>query len=204
MFIHSKLGYSTVNGPGERAVVWLQGCVGMNCHGCWNPETHKLFQGESWLPGELARWIAEQPVTGVTFSGGEPMHQASGLLVTLDRLRKLRPDFSLGLFTGYTEKELESAAYQTYIGASQSSVTTVYLKTGLWERLRDRLDFAIMGRYNWLQPANGNLCSSKNQQLRLFTSRHTEADFARPLEVEVTITDELIQVTGFPTRGVQL
>jgi pyruvate-formate lyase-activating enzyme len=39
MLIHSMLPRSTVNGPGARAVVWLQGCD-LRCPGCFNPATH--------------------------------------------------------------------------------------------------------------------------------------------------------------------
>jgi anaerobic ribonucleoside-triphosphate reductase activating protein len=37
--VHSVMEVSRVNGPGRRAVVWLQGCS-LHCPGCWNPETH--------------------------------------------------------------------------------------------------------------------------------------------------------------------
>jgi len=39
MLVHSMLPRSTANGPGERAVVWFQGCD-LRCSGCWNPRTH--------------------------------------------------------------------------------------------------------------------------------------------------------------------
>jgi hypothetical protein len=39
MLIHSKLPRSAVNGPGERVVLWLQGCD-LRCRGCWNPSSH--------------------------------------------------------------------------------------------------------------------------------------------------------------------
>ena len=39
MLIHSMLPRSAVNGPGERAVVWFQGCD-LHCRGCFNPASH--------------------------------------------------------------------------------------------------------------------------------------------------------------------
>jgi len=39
MLIHSMLLRSGVNGPGERAVVWFQGCD-LHCRGCFNPASH--------------------------------------------------------------------------------------------------------------------------------------------------------------------
>ena len=44
MLIHSMLPLSTVNGPGERAEVWLQGCD-LRCAGCWNPSSHMFDTG---------------------------------------------------------------------------------------------------------------------------------------------------------------
>ena len=41
MLIHSMLPRSAVNGPGERGVVWLQGCA-LHCPGCWNSSTHRF------------------------------------------------------------------------------------------------------------------------------------------------------------------
>ncbi len=68
-----------------------------------------------------------------------------------------------------------------------------------WLRLRDRLDFAVLGRFvaKTLSPFR----TSANQSLRLFTPRYTEADFDTH-EVEVTIEPAgLVQITGFPTAG---
>jgi anaerobic ribonucleoside-triphosphate reductase activating protein len=204
MYLHSKLEYSTVNGPGARAVVWLQGCVGMNCPGCWNPETHPPFTGENLRADQLADWILAQPeITGVTFSGGEPMQQAPALLSVLNILHGRHKELSVGLYTGYTEKQLAGGDYAAAF-SNRAAVTTTFIRQSLWERIGPRLDFAVMGRYNQLQPANSHLCSSRNQTLRLFSSRYTEADFAGPLEVEFTIDPELIQVTGFPVHGVEL
>ena len=39
MLVHSVLPRSAVNGPGERVVVWFQGCD-LRCPGCWNPSSH--------------------------------------------------------------------------------------------------------------------------------------------------------------------
>ncbi|MGH9631192.1 MAG: 4Fe-4S cluster-binding domain-containing protein [Bryobacteraceae bacterium] len=39
MLIHGFVAHSLVNGPGVRAVVYLQGC-NLGCASCWNPATH--------------------------------------------------------------------------------------------------------------------------------------------------------------------
>ena len=43
MLLHAFVPASRANGPGLRAVVYVQGCS-LQCAGCWNPDTHK-FRG---------------------------------------------------------------------------------------------------------------------------------------------------------------
>lgn len=45
MLIHSFVPASRANGPGLRAVVYVQGCS-LKCHGCWNPDTHSFVDTE--------------------------------------------------------------------------------------------------------------------------------------------------------------
>jgi anaerobic ribonucleoside-triphosphate reductase activating protein len=70
---------SAVNGPGERAVVWFQGCD-LQCRGCFNPASHP-FNRHRDKPGEdVAELIlACRGIEGVTFSGGAPFQQAGDL-----------------------------------------------------------------------------------------------------------------------------
>ena len=76
--------------------------------------------------------------------------------------------------------------------------------TSAWRsgaRSARHLDFAVMGRYDRLQPSDAPMCSSANQVLRLFSARHTEMDFSVQT-VEITIAaDGLTRTTGFPTLG---
>ncbi|MBI1790627.1 MAG: 4Fe-4S cluster-binding domain-containing protein [Acidobacteria bacterium] len=68
MLIHSMLPRSTVNGPGARAVVWLQGC-GLRCPGCFNPATHPFDRDRDKTVEEVAeRVLACEGIEGVTFS----------------------------------------------------------------------------------------------------------------------------------------
>lgn len=78
--IHSFESFGTVDGPGIRFVVFMQGCP-MRCKYCHNPDT--------WLVGGGTEYVAEQVANnalryknyfagggGVTVSGGEPLMQA--------------------------------------------------------------------------------------------------------------------------------
>jgi anaerobic ribonucleoside-triphosphate reductase activating protein len=123
------------------------------------------------------------------------MQQAEHLGKLLQGLRSTLPRLSLGMFTGYSEKELETGRYFTRHGVDQDRRRT------LWRSIRGQLDFAVMGRYNRLQPSGAPMRSSANQALRLFSSRYRESDFGEQT-VEITIApDGMTRTTGFPTLG---
>lgn len=79
-YIHSIESFGTVDGPGIRFVVFLQGCP-MRCLYCHNPDTWKPFCGERRTAEELAANALRYKNYftgggGVTVSGGEPLMQA--------------------------------------------------------------------------------------------------------------------------------
>ena len=80
MLIHNRMENSAANGPGNRAVIWTQGCQGMNCQGCWNPDTHDFNRTTETPVCSLVDWVLGIPgIEGVTFSGGEPFQQPGAL-----------------------------------------------------------------------------------------------------------------------------
>jgi hypothetical protein len=123
------------------------------------------------------------------------MQQADDLAELLQGLRSALPRLSVGMFTGYSEEELETGRYFTRRGVDQDQ------RLALWRSIRSQLDFAVMGRYDRLQPSDAPMRTSANQALRLFSTRHTEMDFSVQT-VEITIAaDGLTRTTGFPTLG---
>lgn len=197
MLIHAKMEHSTVNGPGARAVIWFQGCT-LNCSGCWNPNTHK-FSADSFVhDSELFTWIQGlSDVEGLTFSGGEPMQHWADVLSIAQYVKDVRPELSLGMFTGYTARELETGNFHTLhpIGG-----VLVPGAAELWDKLRPMLDWAVMGRFNASKMTTTKpLCGSSNQDIVLFSDRYTAADF-KPQAVNVTIgANGVVQITGFPS-----
>ena len=103
------------NGPGLRCVVFVQGCD-LRCPGCWNVRSHP-FRGTEFaievVLSELVSCCRQYSLDGVTFSGGEPMQQADDLAELLQGLRSALPTLSFGMFTGYSEEELETGRYFT-------------------------------------------------------------------------------------------
>lgn len=198
--IHSLMEHSTVNGPGRRAVVWFRGC-GLKCPQCWNPETHSRDGGTEYSPRMLLQWLApladSGQIDGLSFSGDEPLEQDVFLLsMVVNSIRIRWPHLSIGMFSGYTERELEAGNFwQPGLNTGPS------FRAGTWLSLRAQLDFAVLGRFNALAPANDPMTTSSNQRITLFTDRYSLSDF-QPQAVEVQIDGAgLVNVTGFPTKG---
>lgn len=103
------MGYvneSEVNGPGCRAVVWVQGCQ-RECSGCFNPASWS-FEIKQLIPVEqLAQQILSNPRNqGVTFSGGEPFWQAPALAQLAQQVKAA--GLNVMSFSGFTLAQLQS------------------------------------------------------------------------------------------------
>ncbi len=177
-------------------MIWVQGCT-LACPGCWNEDTH-VHSFEGYETTDNVVWSIPPDVEGVTISGGEPMQQAPDLLVLLRKIRQRYPTMSIGMFTGYSQVELERGEF-SWLDMDGSWIPG---NVSLWNRIKDQLDFAVMGRFNQqLQTRSLPMRSSTNQRLVLLTSFYQESDFTVP-EVEITISAKgnLVCITGFPTK----
>jgi anaerobic ribonucleoside-triphosphate reductase activating protein len=105
--INRFLSRTRVEGPGDRAAVWVQGCP-IHCEGCVVPELWPFDGGEEVSVGELSRRIiGEEGLEGVTFTGGEPFAQAAPL-AELGRVVR-EAGMSVLTFSGYSHEHLVSA-----------------------------------------------------------------------------------------------
>jgi anaerobic ribonucleoside-triphosphate reductase activating protein len=141
-----------VLGPYARAVVWVQGCA-FHCPNCIVPESWDFAGGMVADVHELAAWVLEQDVEGVTLSGGEPMSQAAGLCALVDELRLSR-DIGVMCYTGYTLSFLRERGDEAQ------------------QALLDRVDLLIDGVYLADQHADLLWRGSQNQNLNMLTSRY--------------------------------
>ncbi len=80
--IHSKESFGTVDGPGIRYVLFMQGCP-MRCLYCHNPDTWEIGKGEEIsaeeVIAEMKKNIAFYKKGGITVTGGEPLLQVEFL-----------------------------------------------------------------------------------------------------------------------------
>ncbi|MCR5399190.1 MAG: pyruvate formate lyase-activating protein [Lachnospiraceae bacterium] len=81
--IHSLQSFGTVDGPGVRYVVFMQGCP-MRCLYCHNPDTWPVNAGEemeaSYIIEQYKRNEGFYTDGGLTVTGGEPLLQIDFLL----------------------------------------------------------------------------------------------------------------------------
>lgn len=97
---------SITDGPGLRLTIFMQGCLN-NCKGCHNPQSIPMDGGTFYSVDELLEKITANPLlSGVTFSGGEPLLQAEGLIPLAKKIIELGLDIII--YTGYTFEEILS------------------------------------------------------------------------------------------------
>lgn len=78
--VHSLQSLGTVDGPGVRFVVFLQGCP-LRCKCCHNPDTWDMNGGKEYSPEEILNKVLRYKdyfgkEGGITLSGGEPLMQS--------------------------------------------------------------------------------------------------------------------------------
>ncbi len=154
--LHAFEPFSWANGPGCRAVIWVQGCT-LGCPGCYNPETHSFRGGELVEVDALFERVAslQGQIEGVTVSGGEPLQQRRALLPLLQRIRRETP-LSMLVFTGYRWEEVQRMREAPLLLAC--------------------IDVLIAGRYDQTQRLARDLRGSANKTVHLLTDRYTFAD----------------------------
>lgn len=93
---------STVDGPGNRAVVFFQGCL-LHCPGCHNEASWNLKDSHIVKVNDLATKLKNKAIKKrITLSGGEPLLQPKGIAVLCDLLK----EYDLCLYTGFIFEEV--------------------------------------------------------------------------------------------------
>ena len=110
---------SMLNGEGLRTVLWLSGC-NHKCHGCHNPQTWNPKSGEIFTEKskeELFETLKPEWISGLTFSGGDPMFPDNREDVTklAKEVKETFPEKDIWLYTGYLLKEIENEPILQYV-----------------------------------------------------------------------------------------
>jgi anaerobic ribonucleoside-triphosphate reductase activating protein len=184
--IHAFLPVSRANGPGLRAVVWLQGCHFL-CPGCWNVDAQPFTRRWVVPVNDLLWRILSVPgLRGVTFSGGEPFAQAGALGALAETL--VDAGLDVITYTGYTHERLAASS-----------------RPG-WKRLLAATDLLIDGPFVLELKANLPMRGSSNQRLIFLTDRlrhdpYFKAGASQRFEVQIE-QDGTLVCTGFLPPGI--
>jgi len=176
-------------GPGLRGVVWVQGCP-FDCAGCVAPSWIPFTPARSWTPAALAAALVRPGVTGLTFSGGEPMAQAGGLAATIRAARAActaPAGLSLVCFTGYRLERLRADPPSPGVADLLAEV-----------------DVLIDGLYVARRNDGRGLRGSTNQRIHHLTGRLRPSgyDFERRARTaEVRIYADRLRLVGIPPAG---
>jgi len=177
--LHSFIPRSRANGPGERAVVWVQGCP-RRCEGCFNPGSQPFGMGLKVFVDDLELDILQirNSIDGVTFSGGEPFAQAKALAELAKRLQK--SGLSVVCYTGYTLKELRAGNRED------------------WNALLEQIDLLIDGPFIQSEQCREPYRGSANQKLHFLSGRIKPEEVSECQIAEFTLGVDGIKQTGFP------
>lgn len=146
MIINNIIEGTTVNGPGFRLGIWMQGCT-RNCPGCFNKEACTQDGGYSISVNEILKLLKKQKYEGISVSGGEPFYQEKELSELLMQTKKI--GLSTLVFTGFTYQELVNKNYTALLYCD-------YLIDGPYlEKIPSHCKYAGSGNQRFLKLKNG-------------------------------------------------
>lgn len=108
-----------LNGDGLRTVLWVAGCD-HHCEGCHNPITWDSSGGipfDDNAKKELFNNLSKDYISGITFSGGDPLFFSNIRPITLlaKEIKEKFPDKTIWLYTGYIYEAVQDLDIMKYI-----------------------------------------------------------------------------------------
>jgi anaerobic ribonucleoside-triphosphate reductase activating protein len=167
---------TTVNGPGERYMIHLQGC-NLGCVGCFNPESWSFKENKLVDIYKLADRITVCNPEGLTISGGEPFLQPKPLLEFIKYFDK---SFQKGIliYSGLYEEELK--------------------KIPEYEEILDYVCVIVSGRYDQTKRIHNSLLSSSNQKFIWGKNPKIFEEELQNQKFEIIEQNSEFILTGFP------
>ena len=115
MRYHNITKEDMLNGDGLRTVLWLAGCSHA-CPGCQNPVTWDVKGGlpfDEEAKQELFEALAPSWISGVTFSGGDPLHWQNRKEVgnLIEEIHEKFPEKTIWLYTGFLWEDIRDLPF---------------------------------------------------------------------------------------------
>lgn len=119
MNYHNITSEDMLNGDGLRTVLWVAGCS-HHCEQCHNPETWNPNGGIEFddnAMNELIEKLSKSWCSGLTLSGGDPLHEdnRATVLEICKRVKSMFPKKTIWLYTGYEWENVKHLEIMQYI-----------------------------------------------------------------------------------------
>lgn len=119
MRYHNITKDDMLNGDGLRVVLWVAGCSHC-CKGCQNPITWDANGGvpfDDAAKQEIFNQLDKSYISGITFSGGDPLHPANILDVKnlMMEIRERYPKKTIWLYTGSSWESIRNHPIMKYV-----------------------------------------------------------------------------------------
>lgn len=108
-----------LNGDGLRVVLWVAGCSHC-CRGChnpvtWDPDGGLLFDERA--KKEIFDQLDKSYISGITFSGGDPLHAANraGVKKLAEEVKERYPYKTIWLYTGALWEQIYKEPIMQYL-----------------------------------------------------------------------------------------
>ncbi len=119
MRYHNITHDDMLNGDGLRVVLWVAGCTHC-CKGCQNPLTWDPDGGlefDEAAKQEIFDQLEKSYISGITFSGGDPLHAANrvGVRTLMAEIKEKYPDKTIWLYTGDSWEKILHYSVMQYV-----------------------------------------------------------------------------------------
>ena len=119
MRYHNITKDDMLNGDGLRVVLWVAGCTHC-CKGCQNPSTWDPDGGLLFDEGakqEIFEQLNQSYISGITFSGGDPLHCANreDVKKLMAEIKEKYPDKTIWLYTGDVWQNIMHYSLMKYV-----------------------------------------------------------------------------------------
>lgn len=119
MRYHNITKDDMLNGDGLRVVLWVAGCnhCCKECHNqvTWDPNGGLLF--DQAAKEELFDQLSRSYTSGITFSGGDPLHPSNRMEITglAKEIREKFPHKTIWLYTGSLWESVKNYEVMKYV-----------------------------------------------------------------------------------------
>ena len=118
MNYHNITKDDMLNGDGLRVVLWVSGCS-HRCLGCHNPQTWSASSGiefDDSAKQEIFEQLDKNYISGITFSGGDPLLQENRNQVTAlaKEIKQRYKDKTVWIYTGFNYEDIKDLEVLNY------------------------------------------------------------------------------------------